>query len=170
MPPLRHLDRCLLVLSTLAVTLAAGFFYAYGCSVLYGLAQLDDRAAIGAMQAINATVRNPVFAFAFFGALAFPAALLALRLVRARFGRSEIWLAAALALYGLAGFALTFLASVPLNQWLATVPLDNAADLAAARARYFGPWDAWNWARTIAAGAAALCLALVWFEDGRTAA
>ncbi|WP_437376621.1 hypothetical protein [Inquilinus limosus] len=39
-----------------------------------------------------------------------------------------------------------------------------------ARARYFQPWDAWNWARTIAAGAAALCLALIWFEDGRKAA
>jgi uncharacterized membrane protein len=170
MPSFRLLDRSLLAVSTLAVALAAGFFYAYACSVLYGLARLDDRAAIAAMQAINATVRNPVFAFAFFGALAFPAALLALRLARARFGRSEIWLTAAVALYGLAGFALTFLASVPLNQWLATVPLDGAVDLATARARYFGPWDAWNWTRTAATGAAALCLALVWFEDGRKAA
>lgn len=170
MSPLRLLDRCLLVLSTLAAGLAAGFFFAYGCSVLYGLAQLDDRAAIAAMQAINATVRNPVFAFAFFGALAFPAGLLALRAAGARRGRAEAWLAAAVGLYGIAGFALTLLANVPLNQWLETVALDGSADLAAVRARYFPAWDAWNWARTAATSAAALCLARVWFEDGRMAA
>lgn len=169
MSPLHLLDRCLLTLSTLAVALAAGFFYAYACSVLHGLAVLDGRAAIAAMQAINATVRNPVFAFAFFGALVFPATLLALRAARAKLGRAEAWLAAAVALYGLAGFALTLLANVPLNQWLATVPLDGSADLAEVRNRYFLPWDAWNRARTVASSTAVLCLALVWFEDGRRA-
>lgn len=57
-----------LILATLTTGLISGFFYAYACSVTLGLALLPDEQYIQAMQAINATVRNGVFAFSFFGA------------------------------------------------------------------------------------------------------
>ena len=58
-----------LTLATLTTGLISGFFYAYACSVTLGLALLPDEQYIEAMQAINATVRNGVFAFSFFGAV-----------------------------------------------------------------------------------------------------
>src|SRR3712207_8646196 len=57
-----------LTLATLTTGLIAGFFYAYASSVTLGLALLPDEQYVEAMQAINATVRNGVFAFSFFGA------------------------------------------------------------------------------------------------------
>src|SRR4028118_7780 len=57
-----------LTLATITTGLIAGFFYAYACSVTLGLALLPDEQYVEAMQAINATVRNGVFAFGFFGA------------------------------------------------------------------------------------------------------
>src|ERR671916_2905068 len=62
--------------ATLTTGLISGFFYAYACSVTLGLALLPDEQYVEAMQAINATVRNGVFAFSFFGAV--PTLLLAL--------------------------------------------------------------------------------------------
>jgi hypothetical protein len=44
-----------------------GFFYAWVCSTMWGLDQTDPNTAIKAMQAMNASVRNAVFAPAFFG-------------------------------------------------------------------------------------------------------
>src|ERR687890_710455 len=58
-----------LTLAVLTTGLISGFFYAYACSVTLGLALLSDEQYIEAMPAINATVRNGVFAFSFFGAV-----------------------------------------------------------------------------------------------------
>src|SRR4028118_1746510 len=58
-----------LTLATITTGLIAGFFYAYACSVTLGLALLPDEQYVEAMQAINATVRNGLFAFSFFGAV-----------------------------------------------------------------------------------------------------
>ncbi len=44
-----------------------GFFYAWVCSTMWGLDATDPRTAIEAMQAMNGSVRNVVFAPAFFG-------------------------------------------------------------------------------------------------------
>src|SRR3712207_4699968 len=55
--------------ATFTTGLISGFFYAYACSVTLGLALLPDEQYVEAMQAINATVRNGVFAFGFFGAV-----------------------------------------------------------------------------------------------------
>jgi hypothetical protein len=58
-----------LIAATLTTGLIGGFFYAYACSVSLGLALLSDERYVAAMQAINATVRNGMFAFSFFGAV-----------------------------------------------------------------------------------------------------
>lgn len=148
-----------LVSAGLAMGLIAGFFYAYACSVMIGLAHVDDRTFISAMQWINATVRNQWFAPSFFGALLLTAVAVALH--SGRGGRPVLrWTIAALALYGTA-FGITMGIHVPLNEELAAAgaPADLTDTAAAAtRAAFEGRWVTWNTARTIASTAALACL------------
>lgn len=125
----------------------AGFFYAYACSVMYGLNDSTAIVALEAMQGINRTVRNPVFALSFFGtALLLPlAAGLALS---AGAKRAGLLLATAALCYIGGGFLLTMAVNVPMNEALASVDVRALADPAKAWAQYEGPWSFWNWVRT----------------------
>ena len=138
---MRFLRLFSLALSVLSAALIAGFFYAYHCSVMPGLAATDAVSAIKAMQGINAAVRNAVFAFSFFGTLAF-GGLATLLLI----GAGGWPLAIALlgtAIYGLGAFVVTLLYSVPLNEGLANIAptTENAAAIWRA---YLEPWMFWN--------------------------
>jgi uncharacterized membrane protein len=145
-------------LATLTTGLVAGFFYAYACSVTLGTARLDDAGYIATMQAINATVRNAVFAFSFFGALVALVVALAVHL-RSGWTVSTQLVALALVLYAVGGFGLTMAISVPLNEDLAEVSLDAPPEtLAQARQDYEGDWNLWNGVRTAFSTAAFLAL------------
>jgi uncharacterized membrane protein len=147
--------------ATVAMGLIAGFFYAYACSVMVGLAQTDDQTFVRAMQWINATVRNAGFAPTFFGALLLSAAAAALHARRpaSAVGR---WALAAFVLY-LVAFGITLGISVPLNEELAAA----GAELAAGRERYERPWVTWNLVRTGFATLAFACLARALVLRGR---
>lgn len=133
--------------ATLTTGLISGFFYAYACSVTLGLALLPDERYIGAMQAINATVRNGVFAFSFFGAVLSLLLALALHFRRPRSRRFVLVVLAAVLYIG-GGFMVTFLVNVPMNEELARVGESTPAALAQVRAGYEGPWNFWNGVRT----------------------
>jgi uncharacterized membrane protein len=129
-----------------------GFFYAWVCSTMWGLDAAPPAVAIQAMQAMNASVRNAVFAPAFFGtpiALLVAAGLafaLGLRVSGAAFVLGAV-------VYGLGVFVVTMTVSVPMNQALAAVDVAAAADKAGAIwQEYSGPWQAWNTGRAVAAG------------------
>ncbi|MEW2217986.1 anthrone oxygenase family protein [Streptomyces sp. NPDC006990] len=157
-----------LVSAALAMGLISGFFYAYACSVMIGLARLDDRTFIDTMQWINATVRNRWFAPSFFGALALTAAAVMVHLPRD--GRRVLpWAVAALAFYG-AAFGITLGVHVPLNDDLAAAG-DPAVlgDPSAVRAAFEDRWVAWNAARTVASTAALACLLRALVLHGREA-
>src|SRR5829696_1799035 len=144
-----HVQHGLILAGLLASALSAGFFYAYSISVMSGLAAADPSSAIRAMQGINAVIRTPVFAFAFFGSLLFPLAVaLAAWIGRAR--QVAVLASVSAALYGLGVFAVTFLVNVPLNEALASAnpTSDTAASL---WANYYGPWTAWNHVRAVCA-------------------
>ena len=135
-----------MVAATIAMGLIAGFFYAYACSVMVGLARTDDRTFIAAMQSINATVRNAGFAPSFFGALVLSvtAAGIAVR----RRSSTRVPLVVGAGLYA-AAFVVTMGFSVPLNDELAAAGApDRISDLAAVRDAYEAPWVAWNLVRT----------------------
>jgi uncharacterized membrane protein len=140
--------RVTLALAVLTTGLISGFFYAYACSVTLGLALLPDERYIEAMQAINATVRNGVFAFSFFGAVLFLLLALAVHAPRPR-SRRFLLLALAAVLYIGGGFMVTFLVNVPMNEELARVGEATPAALARVREEYEGPWNFWNGVRTI---------------------
>jgi uncharacterized membrane protein len=106
-------------LSLLSLLLAAalfGFFYAWVCSTMWGLDAADPRVAIAAMQALNASVRNAVFAPSFFGT----APVLAVTALVALGGGARgtaAWLAVAAALVA-AAVLLTVSVNVPMNEAL----------------------------------------------------
>ena len=111
--------RTFLLLALLASALIAGFFYTYSISVMPGLLATDSISAVRAMQGINATIRTPVFAFAFFGALVFP-------LLAALFSRERTQIALlAAAMVGLPAAwdanprACAWIALACLSTWLA---------------------------------------------------
>ncbi|MEV6521706.1 anthrone oxygenase family protein [Longispora sp. NPDC051575] len=154
-------------LATVLLALIAGFFYAYACSVMVGLAHTDDVVFLSAMQAINAHVRNLGFAPTFFGALIVTALAVALGARRWR-SRATVLLAAALLTYGLGGFLLTLGFSVPLNEQLAAAGDPGAlADPATVRAAYEQPWTAWNLVRTLASTMAFGLACAAVYELGR---
>ena len=146
-----------LTLATLTTGLIAGFFYAYACSVTLGLALLPDEQYIETMQAINATVRNGVFAFSFFGAVVSLLLTLALHAPRSR---RFVLVVLATVLYIGGGFMVTFLINVPMNEELARVSVGELgpAALARVRERYEGPWNFWNGVRTVFSTLAFLAL------------
>ena len=144
-----HAQHGLILAGLLASALSAGFLYTYSVSVMPGLAAANPSSAIRAMQGINAVIRTPVFAFAFFGALVFPLAVsLAARISREKQVALLAFLSAAL--YGLGVFAVTFLVNVPLNEALASAsPTSDTA--ARIWANYYGPWTTWNHVRAVCA-------------------
>jgi uncharacterized membrane protein len=138
-----------LPLATLTTGLISGFFYAYACSVTLGLALLPEKQYMDAMQAINnATVRNGVFAFSFFGAVLSLLLALTVHVSRLR-SRRFVLIALATVLYIGGGFMVTSLVNVPMNEELARVGEVGPAALAQVRAEYKGPWNLWNGVRTI---------------------
>ncbi len=140
-------ESLLLGSATVVTGLMAGFFFAYACSVMVGLARTGDRTFIEAMQWINATVRNVAFGPAFFGALVLTVAAAGVTLLRRDPGRW--WVVAAAVLYA-GAFAVTMGVSVPLNEQLAAAgPAGSLPDPGAVREAYEGPWVTWNVVRTV---------------------
>jgi len=143
-------------LSLLLCAAIFGFFYAWVCSTMWGLDAADPRIAMAAMQAMNGSVRNAVFAPAFFGTplvLAVTAWLLWAHNHKA----SAKLFALSAAVYLCFGLILTMIVNVPMNEALALVTVPQ--DIDAARTiwqDYSKPWQVWNQIRTIASGLAFL--------------
>jgi uncharacterized membrane protein len=160
------LEGGMLGVTTVLMGLIAGFFYAYACSVMLGLAEVDDRTFIDTMQAINATVRNAGFAPSFFGSLIASVATAMVLYAKRNPARHLVALAAALYF---AAFAITFGISVPLNNELADAgSTATITDHAAVRQAYEDPWVVWNIIRTGFATAALAVLAAAGLRVARS--
>lgn len=137
-----------------------GFFYAWVCSTMWGLDQAAPQVAIAAMQAMNASVRNIVFAPAFFGT---PFVLLATAGL-AWWGAQRpaaLCFAAAAAVYFAFGLLLTMTVNVPMNEALAEVVLPLEPEKATEIWQsYSTRWQFWNQMRTIASGVTLLLAGL----------
>ena len=153
---MRRATTMMIFVSTLLSAAIFGFFYAWVCSTMWGLDAADPRVAIAAMQAMNASVRNVVFAPAFFATPVVLVLAAALALAR-RLPRAALLFGVAALVYAAGALAPTLLVNVPMNEALAAV--DPAApDAAAIWSEYSRPWQFWNQVRTAASG---LCLLVV---------
>ena len=155
----------LLSLAALLLTGAiAGFFYAYFCSVMWGLDASPPQAAMAAMQGINATVRNAAFAPAFFGTPVVSLAAAAALFV-CRFRLSAMLMLAGACIYGFGAFWPTFAVNVAMNEALAGVPVpEGPAEAARLWAEYAEPWKWWNGLRTAFSFVSLACVgAALWF-------
>lgn len=140
--------------SLLSIGAIFGFFYAWVCSTMWGLDTTEPKIAITAMQAMNASVRNPVFFPAFFltPAILAATAFIALRLDRKP---AAAMFASGAAVYFVGAFLITIFINVPMNEALAqvTIPADSDAAREIWRA-YSAPWQFWNTIRTLVSGLA----------------
>ncbi len=153
--PWAGLLRPLAILALLHAGAIFGFFYAWVCSTMWGLDAADPDVAISAMQAMNASVRNPVFALGFFGTPAVLAAA-ALTAWRAEERRGALLFSSAGLLYVLGAMVPTVAIAVPLNEALAALETPLGAAAREAWQTYSSPWQFWNAVRAIAAGGALL--------------
>jgi uncharacterized membrane protein len=134
--------------------LQAGTYYTWASGVMPGLARVDDRTFVHAVQQINVAIVNPVFLASFLGAPA--AAGLA---VLATHGTARTWVLVGAGL-AVATVVVTGALSIPLNDALdAAGPVDAIRDLAAVRADFETAWRRWNLVRTLTSTASVACLA-----------
>jgi uncharacterized membrane protein len=153
--------------ATVTTGLMAGVFGLYAHTIMRGLGKTDDRTFVGAFQAIDRAIINPLFMAAFFGALVL-SGVAAVLYLRDDGGSVVPWVAAAGALY-LVVFVITIAVNVPLNDDIkAAGDPDQIADLAAVRAAFHETrWVAWNVVRAVANTAAFLCLTWALVLHGR---
>jgi uncharacterized membrane protein len=145
----------LLIVATVAVGLMAGVFGLYANTIMRGLGRTDDRTFVGAFQAIDRAIINPLFLSTFFAALILTGVAAVLHL-------DEDVLAlivAAFALY-LVGLVITLVVNVPLNDAIkAAGDPDAIDDLVGVRARFDeARWSRWNLVRALLTTASFACL------------
>ncbi len=149
-----------LMAATITMGLMAGVFALYANSIMPGLRRTDDRTFVGAFQAIDKAIINPLFlGVGFVGALVFTGLAVVLHLGDAE--RSVLpWVVAALVAY-VAVFVITVAVNVPLNNGIKAAGAPDAiADLAGVRQRFDeAKWARWNLVRAVATTAAFGCLA-----------
>lgn len=133
-----------LVAATLTTGMVGGVYFSYANAFMPGLGRTDDRTFVGAFQAVDRAIVNPVFlGLGFFGALVFTllAGLLSLR------APALPWIAVAFVLY-LVTVVITVAVNVPLNDALKAAGDPATIDVAAARAAFDeARWRAFNLVR-----------------------
>ena len=138
--------------------LVAGLMFAFSTSVMPALRRRPDAEGIAAMQAMNATILNPLFGVVFGGT-----AVLCLMLVVTAPLTTDQPNAAlrglGSALYLVGTFGVTMAVNVPKNNALDS--LDPASDEGRSYWRtYLREWTAWNHLRALLGTAAAVLLIL----------
>jgi uncharacterized membrane protein len=155
------------LVATIATGLTAGVLGLYAHTIMRGLGKTDDRTFVGAFQAIDRAIINPLFMLTFFGALVFSAVAVAAHL-RGDARSILPWILTATVLY-LAAVVITMAINVPLNDAIkAAGNPDQITNLAAVRANFHETrWIAWNLVRTVATTIAFGCLAWALVLNGR---
>ena len=152
---------------TIATGLMAGVFSLYAHTIMRGLGTTDDRTFVGAFQAIDRAIINPIFMANFFGTLILDGAAAGLQLGEGDRGVLA-WVIVALALY-VTAVAITVVVHVPLNDQIkAAGDAQEVSDIAAVRARFHETrWATWNTVRAAATTIAFGCLTWALVLQGR---
>lgn len=127
--------------------IVSGVFFAFSTFVMRGLARLDARGGILAMQSINVTVICPPFMGVFLGTGLLSVGAVALALFTWERPESPYLLAAGLS-YFVGNILVTGLGNVPLNDALARLSPDEA-EASGVWDHYVSRWTDWNHVRTL---------------------
>ena len=148
-----------LIIATLMVGLMAGVFALYSNAIIPGLEKTNNRTFVGAFQAIDTAIINPLFLMTFLGGLLFTGTAAVLHLGE-DFRSVLPWIVVALVLY-VAVVVITLAVNVPLNDGIkAAGDPDGIADLAGVREQFNeARWVGWNLLRALATTIAFGCLA-----------
>ena len=147
------LNGLVLVAAAVATGLQAGTYYTWASGVMPGLARVDDRTFVHAMQQMNIAIVNPVFMATFLGAPILAAAAVATTSSLAR-----PWVIGGLA-FAVATVVITAAGNMPLNNAIdAAGDVDRIADLAAVRADFESSWVRWNIVRAVTSTASLAAL------------
>ena len=148
-----HVRGSLLVVAAVVAGLQAGAYFTWATGVMPGLAHVDDRTFVSALQQINVAIVNPLFVATFVGAPILAGAAVALGGPEAR-----PWAIAATAL-AVGTVVITVAGNIPLNDALAAAGAeDSIDDLAAVRADFESRWVLLNVARCLTSAGALTCL------------
>jgi uncharacterized membrane protein len=145
----------LLLAAAVVAGLQAGTYFTWSTGVMPGLAKVDDRTFVHAMQQMNVAIVNPVFIATFLGApvLAGAAAVVA-------GPQARPWAIAATVL-AVGTLVISFAGNIPLNNALeAAGPVDRIKDLAAVRADFESLWVRLNVGRCLTSAGALACLTM----------
>jgi uncharacterized membrane protein len=155
---LEFLRTAVLLLAAVTVGIMSGVMLLYANTIMPGLRRTDDRTFVGAFQAIDTAIINPLFLATFLGGLVFTGLAAALSLGEDL--RSVLlWTVAAFFLY-LVVVVITVVVNVPLNDGIkgAGTPV-RISDLSKVRKSFDEPkWIRWNLVRTILTTASFACL------------
>ncbi|MGH9212404.1 MAG: DUF1772 domain-containing protein [Acidimicrobiales bacterium] len=164
---LRSWQTVTLLPATLTMGLTAGVFGDWAHTIMRGLHNTDDRTFVGAFQALDEAIINPVFMLPAMGALVL-SGIAAVLYLRDRDHSTLPWVAAAFGLY-LAAVVITMAIHEPLNELIRTAgDPDSIANPAAVRDDLHETrWVAWHIVRTITTTAAFGCLAWALVLHGR---
>jgi len=144
-----------LVAAALVAGLQAGTYFTWATGVMPGLARVDDRTFVHAMQQMNIAIVNPVFIATFLGAPLLAGAAIAVAGPHAR-----PWAIAATVL-AVGTVVITFAGNIPLNDAIdAAGPVDKIKDLSAVRADFESLWVKLNIARAVTSAGALAALAV----------
>ncbi|OIJ92367.1 DUF1772 domain-containing protein [Streptomyces colonosanans] len=159
----------LLIVSTVAVGLMAGLFFAFNVSVMPGLNHTDERTFATAMQNFNSEIDgNGLFGLVFTGALL---AAGAATVIEYRRGRRAValWAGLATVLY-LVVLLVTFTVNIPLNNELADLGNPAKAHDFSVIDKFKTTWESTNILRTLLNTAALGCMAQAVRLNGRAQA
>jgi uncharacterized membrane protein len=144
-----------LLAAALLAGLQAGTYFTWSTGVMPGLAKVDDRTFVSAMQQINIAIVNPLFMATFLGAPLLAGAAIVVAGPQAR-----PWAIAATVL-AVGTVLITVAGNVPLNDTLdAAGAVDKIKDLAAVRDDFESLWVKLNIARTVTSAGALAALAM----------
>ena len=156
-----------LFLAALSVGIMTGVMGLYANTIMPGLRRTDDRTFVGAFQAIDTAIINPLFLTTFLGGLVFTGLAGVLHLSEG-FGSVLLWIAVAFVLY-LAVVIATVTINVPLNDGIKAVGDPDQIDAAEVRSAFNEQrWVRSNLVRSILTLAAFGCLLWALVEYGRS--
>jgi uncharacterized membrane protein len=142
--------------SAIGSGLIAGLFCSFSNFVMKALGSLPPEKGASAMQAINATILNPLFLSVFVGTAVASLAIVILAAVQWS-SPGTGWIITGGLLYFLGGFIVTIVCNVPMNDALAAID-PTTAEGATVWRDYLSRWTAWNHVRSVTTLAATASL------------